>query len=39
MGTRARLRPMLSAMRSMVSRFSDEVFIGTWVGKRALMNV
>lgn len=39
MGTRARLIPALSAMRSILSRFSELVWIGTFVGKRAFMKV
>lgn len=39
MGTRARLIPMLRAMRSMLSSSSDLVGIGTFLGKRALMKL
>jgi len=39
MGTRAMLIPALSAMRSILSRFSELVLIGASVGKRAFMKL
>jgi hypothetical protein len=37
MGVRARLMPMLKAIRSMLSRFSEPVFDGKLVGYSAFM--
>ncbi len=39
MGTSARLMPTLRAMRSMASRFFEEVLTGGSVGNRALMRL
>ena len=39
MGKSARLIPKLSATRSIVSIFSEEVLIGTLAGNKAFMNV
>lgn len=39
MGTRAMLIPKLKAARSMLSRSLELVWIGTFVGNRAFMNV